>query len=374
LKRVVIVYRFLPQYRVEFYDQLRARLKSDGVTLDLYYGDGDPTARAKADLVDIAWAHRVPNKIVSFAGADLYWQPVLKQLRGADLVIVEQASRLLLNYVLQLGRIFGGTKLAFWGHGRNFQAKPGNAVAEWLKRRYSRYADWWFSYNDLSTEIVKSFGFPENRITTVQNAIDTKRIRDRIAGLSATELQAIRDRYDLRPGPVGLYIGALYEEKRLQLLIAAANAIRTEVPDFQLVIAGDGPQRDLVQHAASEKSWLKYVGPKFGDDKSDLLAVATLFLMPGAVGLAILDAFAAGLPFVTSLSPHHGPEVAYLDDGVNGVMTDASVAAYAATVVDLLGDGLRMTELRAGAVASSYRYSVENMVANFANGVVSAIS
>lgn len=374
MKRAVIVYRFLPQYRVEFYDQLRERLRADGVTLDLYYGDGDPTARAKADLVDIDWAHRVPNKIVRLAGAELYWQPVLKQLRGADLVIVEQASRLLLNYLLQFGRIVGGTKVAFWGHGRNFQAKPENAVAEWLKRRYSRHVDWWFSYNDLSTEIVKSFGFPEDRITTVHNAIDTTQIRDRIAGLSATELRDIRDRHDLGPGPVGLYVGALYEEKRLEFLIDAATSIRIEEPGFQLVIAGDGPQRGLVQRAASEKSWLKYVGPKFGHDKSDLLAVATLFLMPGAVGLAILDAFAAGLPFITAHSPHHGPEVAYLDDGVNGMMTEASIAAYAATVVGLLKDDRRMAELRAGAVASSFRYSVENMVANFASGVISAIS
>jgi exopolysaccharide biosynthesis WecB/TagA/CpsF family protein len=34
--------------------------------------------------------------------------------------------------------------------------------------------DWWFAYNDLSAGIVRSLGYPEERITSVQNAIDTR--------------------------------------------------------------------------------------------------------------------------------------------------------------------------------------------------------
>jgi hypothetical protein len=45
------------------------------------------------------------------------WQPVLSATRKADLVIVDQASRLLVNYVLLARQRFGGPSIALWGMG-----------------------------------------------------------------------------------------------------------------------------------------------------------------------------------------------------------------------------------------------------------------
>ena len=84
-----------------------------------------------------------------------------------------------------------------------------------------------------------------------------------------------------------------------------------------------------------------YRGPVFGDETAaDLLRQSTLLLMPGLVGLAVVDSFATGCPLVTVDLPFHSPEIEYLENGVNGVCLPAGTTptAYAEAVVELLGD------------------------------------
>ena len=124
LRRVAIVHKCLPQWRRRFFELLRDRLAQEAIHLQLIYGQPGAKDAAKKDTVDLEWAQRIQNRIVYFRGRELYWQPCLHLLRGADLVIVEQASKLLVNYVLQARYLLGGTRFAFWGHGKNF-VPPG---------------------------------------------------------------------------------------------------------------------------------------------------------------------------------------------------------------------------------------------------------
>ena len=50
--------------------------------------------------------------------------------------------------------------------------------------------------------------------------------------------------------PVGLYCGSLYPDKRLDLLLAAAEKVHEKHPGFRLVVVGDGPSRPFVTDAA----------------------------------------------------------------------------------------------------------------------------
>jgi len=116
------------------------------------------------------------------------------------------------------------------------------------------------------------------------------------------------------------------------------------------------------------------MGPKFGREKILLIKLADLFLMPGLVGLAVLDCFAVGVPIVTTDYPYHSPEFAYLENGVNGIVTKLGQKEYASKVICLLDDDEKRRSLAKNALASSYNYSVENMVDRFAGGILRAIN
>ena len=152
-------------------------------------------------------------------------------------MIVEQARKLLVNYVILFQNWLGIRKLAFWGHGKNFQATSRNQFAEWIKRIVSTRVHWWFAYNDMSTRIVRELGFPEERITSVQNAIDTDFLSKALLDLKPADIEKIRSELNIISQNVGIYVGVtsfvlfLYHDLKflyLSKIIKQGNRFRKE--------------------------------------------------------------------------------------------------------------------------------------------------
>ncbi|CAN5413995.1 N/A [soil metagenome] len=374
--RVVIVQRYVTHYRVPLFERLREDLASRGVDLDLVHGfplaGGD---LAKQDTTTLPWAKTVRNRWVGVGSARLLWQPAIPHVGDAALVIVEQASSRLLNYRLFLRHLAGRTRLAFWGHGKNFKGDQASSLGELVKRVMSRRVHWWFAYNRLSAQVVAELGYPEDRITDVQNAVDTVALLRALRDLSTEDVVAVRRELDLPARHVAVYVGGMYPEKRLPFLLDAARLVREAVPDFALIMIGAGQDVGLVRAAAAAHTWIHYLGPLPGTEKVPYMAVADLMLMPGLVGLAILDSFALHTPIVTTADAPHSPEIDYLDDGRNGVMLPAGATPerYAQEVVGLLTDDEALGDLREGCRKSVARYTIEEMAARFAGGIVAAL-
>lgn len=368
-QRVVLIQEHLPHYRTRFFSLLREALATEGVELVLIHGKAHDQ-RLITEPLD--WAHSVPLVKVG----PIIWHRLGHLCKGADLIIVPQEVKYLRCHWLHLKSRLGGSAFAFWGHGRNFQSKNFDSPTERVKRFLSRHVDWWFAYNDLSARVVRELGYPAKLITTVGNAIDTASlIRARVA-LPAEKIKAVRAELDLRSENVAVYTGGLYPNKRIDFLLETAKTIRARVPDFELIIIGDGPERGTVEQAAAQNPWIHAVGPKNDEAKVPYWALAKLLLMPGGVGLVILDSFALGVPMVTTDTTLHGPEIDYLRDGVNGVLIPCgdSVTTYAEQVAELLLDKATLVRLRDGAIASGTHYSIEKMTLNFVDGIIRVIT
>lgn len=373
--KVAIVHKFITFYRRRFFELLKEQLDMHGVELVLVYGQPRGADAAKEDAVNIAGVHKIENRVFKFRSREAYWQPCLALLRDADLVIVEQASKLLVNYVLLVQQLLGRKQLAFWGHGMNFQAPGGNRASEALKRFVSRQVHWWFAYNDLSARVVEGIGFPAGRITSVQNAIDTKQLIEARHKTAPEVVERLKEQLGLEGKNVCVYAGGMYAEKRLGFLLEACRLARQKVPDFEMIFIGAGVDEGLVEEAAREYDWIHYVGPKFDEEKVPYFMLSKLFLMPGLVGLAVLDAFALETPLVTTAIPYHSPEIDYLEDGVNGVIVKNTndPAAFASAVVRLLEDEDARMRLIEGCRVSQGRYTVEEMAERFASGILAAL-
>ncbi len=374
--KVVIIQRVLSHYRRPFHELLRERLAGAGIELVLIYGSPSKSKTRKKDGAEITWAHHIKNRSIKVGLHKLYWQPCLKHIRGADLVIVEQASKLILNYLLVVCQMIGLKKVCFWGHGRNFQEHNASVVGEGIKYFMSRHVHWWFAYNDLSAGIVRSLGYPESRIASVQNAIDTRRLVTAQQKVSQAQLQHIKAKSGIKGENVCIYTGGMYPEKRLDFLLEACVQIKKDVSDFEMIFIGAGPDDSKVKEAAEKYEWVHYVGPKFDEDKVPYFMLSKLFLMPGLVGLAILDAFALETPLITTNISYHSPEIDYLIDGVNGVIVRESndPSVYAAQVSNLLKDDKAREKLIAGCRTAAGKYTIKEMVESFAEGIVKALA
>jgi glycosyltransferase involved in cell wall biosynthesis len=304
---------------------------------------------------------------------ELVWQPCLSLLQRSDLVVIEQANRLILNYLLLARRRLNGTRLAYWGHGRNMQAAHGKILREQIKKFFIDNVDWWFAYTELSAETVITEGFPPGRITIVNNTVDTEELATAVQHTTPDLLALVRAELGLRSENVCVYCGGLYPEKRLPFLLEACNLIRARVPDFELIVVGDGPDRPLIERAVQQRPWIHYAGTRYGAERVPYFMLASAQLMPGLVGLAIVDSFATRIPLITTDAPIHSPEIAYLKSGVNGIMTPDTPESYASAVVVYLQSPAMQRTLRAGCDASAQTYTMDRMVERFARGIMDTL-
>lgn len=368
---VTIVQRRLTHYRLPLFQVMRTELRSSGIELRLLHGQGTKKEQMKGDAGHLPWAEQLPTRYL--LDGRLCWQPFLRRAAGSDLVIVTQENKLV-NNLLAIANPWRRPALAFWGHGRNMQAQQPDGALERFKRWTTNRVDWWFAYTELSADFVRTDGFPAARITVLDNSIDTGELRAAVELARSQPRATLRAGFGLGTGPVGLFLGSLYGDKRLPFLLEAARALHLQRPDFQLVIAGDGPERGWLERAAAGLPFVTYVGSVRGERKAQLLASADLMLNPGLVGLGILDAFVAGLPMFTTDCRLHSPEIAYLDNGRNGRMTPDSLTDYVQAILALLADPAAMARLQGGAREAGLHYSIEHMTERFCTGIQACLA
>jgi len=371
--KVCIVQHRLLHYRIELFERLRAACALVGVELMLVHGQATPIEAIRKDTGFLPWAIEIKNRIWRIGGRDILWQPLPKEARDSDLIVLMQESRLLSNYPWLFGLGPKKTRVAFWGHGRNFQSDAPNGWRERWKRRNLTAVDWWFAYTQMSADIVAESGYPAERITVLNNAIDNSLFSADLASVTDAEVTALRASINAEPGaPVGLYCGSLYPDKRLELLLDACERLVARLPGFKLVVVGDGPSRSVLE-AAGPKPWLHLLGVKRGREKAAWFRAAQLYLSPGAVGLHVLDSFVAGTPMVTTADALHGPEIAYLQNGVNGLITAGDAVSYAEAVLSLLQDSAKFAQIQANASISAQQFTLDQMVQRFCDGIVASL-
>lgn len=368
---VTIVQPWLPQYRLAFFEALIDRLSLSDIQLTVAHGDPPPAMAARGDSRSAPWA--VHLRTCRLPGTPLEAHDVRHVVKGRDLVIVEQAIRNTETYRLLGPRLTGGRPTAMWGHGRTYVKEQG-PPAQWVKDRLTLACEWFFAYTDAGADYVRRLGYPPHRITTVQNAIDTTRLRDEISSVEPGEIATFRSAHELPAGRYAMYLGGLDGDKRLPFLLSAAEQAASVVDGFHLVVAGAGADAGLVRAAADRSDWLTYVGPLQGRDKAVALHSAHVLLNPGRVGLIAVDSFAARVPLVTTGWSRHAPEFDYLVDGQNALVTQDSLPAIVSAIVAAWSDEALVSRLRTGCSQSAEIYTLSNMVERFALGVESALA
>lgn len=373
-RKVLIIEEQIKRYRKPFYHRLHTVLAREGLQLRVAYSAPIPSEAQKDDNCDLPRDYGVKVPAYRFARSRLLFQPLFREIFSADLIIVDHANRFLVNHFVLPLSLLRLKQVAFWGLGENLQSDR-SASSEWYKCRTLDWASWWFAYTEGTARYLEQHGVPAAKITAVQNSVDTRGIALCVQNLSPNAKAALRRKLAIAPAaPVGIFVGMLHKVKSIPFLIEASDRIRQTIPAFELILAGGGPDEDEIKRSAADRPWIHFVGPQFGNRKAQLLALADLFLLPGRAGLAVLDAFAAGLPIVATRLPIHGPEIEYLQDGHNGVLTEPHPAAYASAVASLLSTSAELHALRQGAAASAKKYSIEAMVENFRRGILQCLA
>ena len=146
---------------------------------------------------------------------------------------------------------------------------------------------------------------------------------------------------DLGPGTKVLFVGRLDERKGFPVAVDAFRRLGSSREDLRLIVAGDGPQRDVVDRLrVVDRERVRMLGTVSHADLPALAAACDLYLGPAvggeSFGVVLVEAMAAGLPVVASDIPGYDEVVR---DGADGLLVPPrDPAALAAAAGRVLGD------------------------------------
>ncbi len=178
-------------------------------------------------------------------------------------------------------------------------------------------------------------GFPAEKIHVIPNGIDTDRFRP------TDDPSDLRRQLGLRAdAPTVGIVAALRPEKNHEMLLRAIKRVRDRLPQVQLLIVGDGPQRAGLETLARELGIgdaARFLGNR--DDVHRVLAAIDLFALTShmeANPVSILEAMACGKPVVAT---DVGSVSGSVHDGLTGYLVpEGDVAATAARLLQVLED------------------------------------
>lgn len=148
--------------------------------------------------------------------------------------------------------------------------------------------------------LIEREGIPSNRITLIQNAIDTRHFSPE----SGSQAEA-RKSFGIPQGvPLVAGVGRLNPQKNFVLFIKVAQEVLKVHPDARFLIAGEGPEETLLRSAAAKAGLterLQFAG--YVADTRQVYLAADALLMPSlfeGLPMTLLEAMSMRLPVVAS--------------------------------------------------------------------------
>ncbi len=135
---------------------------------------------------------------------------------------------------------------------------------------------------------VLAIGLPDGKIEIVPNGVDLNRFP---IG------ESHRD-------PLILYVASLIKRKGPEFLLQAFRGLQNKIPNVQLVMIGDGPQRSELESMADSlgiSTNIQFLGWQNQQQVSLWMRKAKVFVLPSVeegLGVVLLEALASGTPCV----------------------------------------------------------------------------
>jgi glycosyltransferase involved in cell wall biosynthesis len=232
---------------------------------------------------------QLPALLLAHAGA------IARTAQGCDLI---HAHFTLSAAAALAGSAWHGLPVIATVHGSDiFQVPklPGGAA---FTRSTLRRAAAVTTVSSALRQACLSLGVPAGHVSVISNSVDT--------ALYAPQpgMQAGGD-WDKRQ-PVILFVGSLIARKGVDTLLRAFAALAPELPEYRLVIAGEGPEQGNLAALAQSLGIaprVEFPGFLSQVDIAAWMQRARLFTLPSneeGQGVVLLEAMASGLPVAAS--------------------------------------------------------------------------
>jgi glycosyltransferase involved in cell wall biosynthesis len=295
-----------------------------------------------------------------------------------DVVCVNGAPRFLSNIPILWDAWRRGLGIIWWGHGWSATSVAWRVR---LRRQMMRISDVILLYTEREARDFAAQLGPGTPIIGLNNTIDSRPIRDAVAEWSIERVSAFRRTHGFAEASLLLFCGRLrsWPSTELHVALLALAKLAQQHKALRLAIIGDGEEKVPLETLAKRlgiSDRVIWLGPLFDERQlAPWFISATAFVYPGTVGLSLLHALSYGLPVIThDETRKQAPEIAALEDGVNGYTFRRGDAEHLARLIDrlLTNPELRESMSRRALKTTQEDYSFTNMIARFSRAISEA--
>lgn len=328
--KIAITQPYVPDYRLRMWRLVMDSLEEQGFSVRLFTGMSASEASESAsreDRTNPRWAEEVRTSCFPTTRRfpPLRFRHIPGEWRSAVLLTEMQVTNMNAWYA-------ASNRVPFITLGHGYSAVSEEPlVSKSLESRLNRAALGVLTYTDAGRrEVIRRTRLSSHRVRSFENTVDTaslKAARDAISSQSSADfLRANRIPPDAK---IALTLSSLSDGKRIDLLADAARAVFARDTSWWLLVAGDGPLRNVLERLAAESGRVVMLGRTDIRNTAQAAAVSRVILNPGRIGLVAVDALTLGLPVLTSAGARHAPEVDYLDEGETLFVSGAEPVSFA---------------------------------------------
>lgn len=319
----------------------------------------------------------IKNKYWVFKGIELTWMPVIWWFltNRPRVLILGDGARMIHNYLLHFLSKLIGAKVIYYTHGYNHQAvfdrsSTVESITERMRRFYFACSDALIVYTQANKSYLENVGV-KTKIFVSHNTLDTPKLLERQANVSNEVIKNLKQSYGIKENQhVIVYLGRMVPEKEVHLFIELMRQLCESQNDRYFGIAiGDGLLLDGLKEL-SKGVPIHFTGHITGQKLSDHLACADCMFIPSHVGLAVIEAFCAELPFITCEDRHHSPEVDYIQNEVNGLILESADPQHMALKISqLVEDEEALNRMSAQALKTAHTLHPDNSIKAFVDAI-----
>lgn len=293
---VVFVLDRVMHYHVKTMQAIEARLAASGIAFTLATAADAPGVQGRVGLRD-----KVTQRHDQFRLSERRLGRFQLRYQHGLMEMVQRASPAVLISTCHSGTLSEwnllrwaqrhGVRRVAWQCG--YEYNPGRAKRLALARFVPQF-DFHLCYHSNAKVYALQHGAREEQTLVMHNTIDEAAIVPGDRTAARTLLVARHPQ--LRDKKIILYVGAVLDEKRLELLFDALQQLGRD--DTLLLLVGDGPHLQVLKSRfADRRDWLA-VG-RVIDGVGSYFDAADVFVLPGTGGLAINEAMAHRLPVIS---------------------------------------------------------------------------
>jgi glycosyltransferase involved in cell wall biosynthesis len=236
----------------------------------------------------------------------------------------------------------GAASLGQWLHHRPILATvqgsdifqvPRNPVGAWVTRKVLNQCNHITALSHALKSATAELNVPTDKISIVPNGVDT--------GIFTPPRDAEREK-------IILYVGSLIPRKGLKYLLDAAPEVFRVLPNYRIVMIGDGPQKADLERQVEQLSVgdrVTFIPFRPSDEIREWMQRAQVLVLPSleeGMGVVLLEAMACGTPVI-------GCRVGGIQDvitpEVGALVPPADADSLSATLCDVLSNPSRWTNL-----------------------------